>query len=276
MQPELSQTARKENMGASNRAFFVGRYFPMRWFKHLTETRQDERVARLIDRAGYAGYGLFWAVLEVIASQIEKGSGKCSVCYPVSRWAAALSLQPQNVRRQLAAVVAAGLLEMRSEGAEIELSAHNLLKYRDEWQSRLGSHSGARIQIQNTDIDIQNQKANADAPLPSFFFKGQNLRITESQHKALCDAFPWVDLQSEYRKADAWLVTNPDRHIKRVSQFVYAWMSRIPKPEAQKPMIRRARVPFDGPIDQPNMDANERLRYVSPESKALLEKLGIS
>jgi hypothetical protein len=86
--------------------------------------------------------------------------------------------------------------------------------------------------------------ANADAPSASFFFEGQKLRITESQHKSLGDAFPWVDLLSEYRKADAWIVANPDRHIRRFSQFAYNWMSRIAKAEPQKPMIPRAKVPF--------------------------------
>jgi hypothetical protein len=122
----------------------------------------------------------------------------------------------------------------------------------------------------------KKRTATADASAPSFFFEGQRLRIADSQHKALTAAFPWVNLLSEYRKADAWLIANPDRHVRRFSQFMYNWVSRIPKPEAQKPMIPRARVPFEGPIDQPKMDANELQRYISPESKALLEKLGIS
>jgi hypothetical protein len=87
--------------------------------------------------------------------------------------------------------------------------------------------------------------ANADAPAPSFFFEGQKIKITESQHTALTAAFPWVvDLEGEYAKADCWLVANPDRHIRRFSQFMYNWVSRIPKPEPDRPMIPRAKVPF--------------------------------
>ena len=131
----------------------------MRWFKHLTETRQDEKMARLVADGGHAAYGLWWMVLEIIARKMEKGSGECSVAYPVSKWAAELSLRPCNVRRSLATVVATGSLQMRDTGAAIELSAPNLLKYRDEWQSKLVSNSRARIQ--NT--EVQKQKQNTDS-----------------------------------------------------------------------------------------------------------------
>lgn len=120
----------------------------MRWFKHLTDTRQDEKVARLIAEGGHAAYGLWWMVLETIARQMENGTDKCSVTYPLSKWAAELQTTPCNVRKRLAALVAAGLLEMSCNNAGIELQAPNLLKYRDEWQAKLGSRYRARIQNQ--------------------------------------------------------------------------------------------------------------------------------
>lgn len=127
----------------------------MRWFKHLTETRNDEKIARLISKGGHAAYGLWWMVLESIARQIDNGTENCSVCYPVRVWAAQLSLRPCNVRRSLAVLVATGLLQMRDTNAGLDLSVPNLLKFRDEWQRRLSSDSGARIQSQK---QIQMQK----------------------------------------------------------------------------------------------------------------------
>lgn len=121
----------------------------MRWFKHLADTRQDEKVAQMVVKGGAAAYGTWWMVLETIARQMEKGSEKCSVTYPVSKWAVELQTTPCNVRKRLTALVTAGLLQMNCKGSSIELIAPNLLKYRDEWQSRLGSDSGARIQSQS-------------------------------------------------------------------------------------------------------------------------------
>ncbi len=48
---------------------------------------------------------------------------------------------------------------------------------------------------------IQERAAKpAAAPAPlRFAFQGQKLGITEGQHKALGDGFPWVDLAGEYR-----------------------------------------------------------------------------
>src|SRR5882724_6631675 len=124
----------------------------MRWFKHLSGSRQDEKLASLIAKAGWRAYGLWWGVLEIIARQMDGENKKCSVCYPISKWAAELELTPNNVRRSLSVLVDAGLLRMRCvpagggaesslrtplgrscEGAALELCVPNLLKYRDEY-----------------------------------------------------------------------------------------------------------------------------------------------
>jgi hypothetical protein len=131
----------------------------MRWLKHMTATRDDEKVAALIDRLGYEGYGLWWAVLETIAASMEKGSEKCSLRYPISKWAAELQLHPPNVCRQLADLCAEGLLAMSRSDAGIELTAPNLLKYRDEYAQRSGQSPDTlptKKQSQNTDTDKQH------------------------------------------------------------------------------------------------------------------------
>ena len=146
----------------------------MRWLKHLTVARDDERIAALIDRMGWRGYGLWWAILEIIAGRMEKGSTKCSLHYPVSKWAALLQLHPPNVYRTLAGIGADGLLTLRctpadglltprctpADGlltprctpADIEITVPNLLKYRDEYSSR-GEPKSGHCQEQDTETD---------------------------------------------------------------------------------------------------------------------------
>ena len=125
----------------------------MRWFKHLTETRQDEKMARLIAEGGATAYGIWWMAREAVARQIQGGEEKCSVTYPVSKWATELSVRGSHVRQWLSKLAVTGLVTVEWKDSEATVTIPNLLKYRDEWQHRLGSHSGARIQNQ-----IQKQK----------------------------------------------------------------------------------------------------------------------
>ena len=135
----------------------------MRWLKHLTATRNDERVAALMDRLGYEGYGLWWAILETIAGSMEKGDTRCSLHYPVSKWAAELQLSPPNVYRRLARVCATGLLEMSRDETSITLCAPNLMKYRDEY-SRKSGHApdsvGSKIQSTETETETEFPSTN--------------------------------------------------------------------------------------------------------------------
>ncbi len=169
----------------------------MKWIKHMAETRDDEKVARLISIGGHEAYGLWWMVLETIAAGMDKDSQKCSLNYPISKWAAELNLLPQNVRRQIKPLVDCGLIaatwypmqQARSEGcstgssshavasqqassaaAMLELSAPNLLKYRDEWSSRTQKTReslGTKKQLHNTHTEAETdteEKHGAGAP----------------------------------------------------------------------------------------------------------------
>jgi hypothetical protein len=74
------------------------------------------------------------------------------------------------------------------------------------------------------------QKAQA-APRPSpSAFVCSHLVVSQKQDRLLGAAFPWIDREAEYRKADAWLDANPERRPRRTSRFLHNWFSRIPAP----------------------------------------------
>ena len=133
----------------------------MRWFKHLTGARHNEKMARLKSKHGMAGVGLFWSVVEIVGGVLDaKNHPQPTVSYPVSKWAAELQLHAPNVRKQLSAIASEGLLEMSSNGSEIRLTIPNLLKYRDEYQQKSG-HAPDDVPHQNQN-QIQNHKSEAD------------------------------------------------------------------------------------------------------------------
>jgi hypothetical protein len=58
-------------------------------------------------------------------------------------------------------------------------------------------------------------------------FAGTHLVVSKKQDHLLAEAFPWVEREAEYRKADAWLEANPDRRPRKTARFVQNWFSRI-------------------------------------------------
>jgi hypothetical protein len=115
----------------------------MRWFKHLTAARKDEKMARLFDRSGYQGRGLWWTLLEIVAGQMDGSSQRCSLKYSVKTWAAELQMLPQNVLKQLTVLKEVGLITL-IVGDEIEVSIPNLLRYRDEYTAKTATAGRAK------------------------------------------------------------------------------------------------------------------------------------
>ena len=65
---------------------------------------------------------------------------------------------------------------------------------------------------------------------PSLSFKGSHYSVTERQDLLLAEAFPWVERQAEYKRADSWLEANPERKPKSCSRFLHNWFSKINNP----------------------------------------------
>jgi hypothetical protein len=73
--------------------------------------------------------------------------------------------------------------------------------------------------------------AAQDKPGPSpSSFTGLHYTVSSRQDRVLADAFPWVDRQAEYHKADSWLEANPNRRPKNSSRFLHNWFGNIPAP----------------------------------------------
>jgi hypothetical protein len=107
----------------------------------MTATWDDERVARLADKGGMEGlgmYGLYWRVNEIIAAQMEGKNPPCAVHYTVTRWSLLLSLRGSLVFSALSRLGATGLVTVERDGNDISVTNRNLLKYRDEYSRKSG------------------------------------------------------------------------------------------------------------------------------------------
>src|SRR3990167_1141404 len=72
----------------------------MKWFKHMTNSHDDEGLAHIIDVYGAKGFGIWWLLLEIIAGQMDK-TDKCSVEYPEKRWCKLLGTRKEYLRQIL-------------------------------------------------------------------------------------------------------------------------------------------------------------------------------
>jgi hypothetical protein len=64
-------------------------------------------------------------------------------------------------------------------------------------------------------------------------YHGEILEVDELTHGALRRLFPEVDLQSEYRNADAWIFAAPkSKRPRNHRSFIVNWMRKAKRQEA--------------------------------------------
>ena len=76
---------------------------------------------------------------------------------------------------------------------------------------------------------IKDAKSGRKKPVKDVHFKGQRLIIEAETHKVFLTAYEGTDLESEYRRMDAWLVSNK-RNYKAFGRFANTWLSRVKIP----------------------------------------------
>lgn len=140
----------------------------MRWFKHMVHASDDEKLARLMDQCGLAGYGFFWRVLEIIAAKVDE-SGKSDCAYSKRTWCMKLAVNHQTWSRMLASCERIGLFVVSEEAQSIRIGSPNILKFRDEYTDRKvrkaghapDSHRFSRARVPDAEAD-----PDPESPLP--------------------------------------------------------------------------------------------------------------
>ncbi len=200
----------------------------MRWFKHMTSTRHDEKISAYIDECGMEGYGVYWSILEAIGTVMEKSNGwKTEVTYPLSRWATILQLHRTKVSKYLGYLGGKGggnledtpLLLVTNSEKGVTVKCPNLAKYKDEYSKKSGhtpdivqTHSGqtpeqdtdtkTETELEtnlNTEIEDKNTSSEAKKPASSLALIPENIFI--SIHLVDGSEFPiGEELVEEYQK----------------------------------------------------------------------------
>lgn len=110
----------------------------MRWFKHLSESANDEKLSELLAEHGLEIYGFWWIVLEIVARQMTKEDKKCSVAYPLAQWSRLCYCHHNKVSKYLGKLGVMGIVTVEYESSKVRVTIPNLLKYRDEYTKKSG------------------------------------------------------------------------------------------------------------------------------------------
>lgn len=102
----------------------------MKWFKHSSSSRSDEKISALEDLAGIEGYGFYFKVLEVIAEVMDT-SDSCAVTYSLNRWGRQLNITSKKFLTLSQRCADVGLMSVQRHGDNFTIDTPNLLKYRD-------------------------------------------------------------------------------------------------------------------------------------------------
>lgn len=230
------------------RDFLSSQKFPrgcaIKWFKHMTASWDDERLARLVGSGGMEGlamYGLYWRLLEIVAAQMDGKTPSCSVQYPVTRWSLLLSLRGSHVFSTLSRLAVTGVVTLERHDTDVRVTIPNLLKYRDEYARKSGhtpDNIPPRTEGEGEGEGEQNKKEKKNKLLTRSvppeelagtlpLVDGTEYLISKSQIREWTEAYPGVNIRTELLGFKAWLNANPTRKktSKGICRAIIHWLS---------------------------------------------------
>ena len=109
----------------------------VRWFKHMTDADDNEKLSRLQDEFGLEGYGFWWRVVEIIAKRVNE-ENQTDLCYSAKSWARRIGVSTRKFKKLLSFCAGIGLVSASHEKDMITVNMPNILKYRDEYTAKKG------------------------------------------------------------------------------------------------------------------------------------------
>jgi hypothetical protein len=128
----------------------------MRWFKHYSSARGDERLSSLEDKTGLEGYGFYFKVLEVVA-EVMNETDNCSVTYSITRWGRQLNITTKKFLYLSQCCSELGLMNVCRASDSITIETPNLLKYRDNHTKNLQATCKQEKEIEK-EVDKEEEK----------------------------------------------------------------------------------------------------------------------
>lgn len=108
----------------------------MKWFKHDADAFLSEGVDALIDEEGFAGYGRWNRLLEIVAFKMDE-TNRCHVEYSPQKWCSLLKLKQKKLLSFLELTENQLKTKVKRTKNKIRIEIPNLLKKRDNYTKGL-------------------------------------------------------------------------------------------------------------------------------------------
>jgi hypothetical protein len=139
----------------------------IRWFKHLTDASDDEFILLLEEKFGLEGYARWWKLCEAIASRMKKNDIVARAELPWSEWCHLMRAKKKVLLSFLELTGNQSRTRMIDSGNILTIELPKLLKFRDEYGSRVGTRSKVtpdNVHLQETETETEETKALSAAP----------------------------------------------------------------------------------------------------------------
>lgn len=107
----------------------------MKWFKHDTDCSDSEGLNYLLEIEGFAGYGRWFRLLEIVARKMDN-TNRCYIEYSANKWASLLGLKQKKLKTFLE--LSENKLKTKVVYSDniIRIEIPNLLNKRDEYTKK--------------------------------------------------------------------------------------------------------------------------------------------
>lgn len=109
----------------------------MRWFKHFSDASDDSFIEGLEEKFGLEGYARWWKLLEIIARSMDK-TDCCSATHSWVKWQSFLKGKRNKLETFLEHCQNESRITLKLNGNILEIKCPNLLKLKDEYNSKSG------------------------------------------------------------------------------------------------------------------------------------------
>lgn len=201
----------------------------MRWFKHMTASHSDEKLAAFLSDNGLEGYGFWWLLMEIVAFQCN--DDKCSATYSLPHWSRMLYCHHHKVSKYLGKLGVTGIVTVEYELSSIKVTIPNLLKYRDEYSRKSGQKAEVvppKKQNQSTETEAKEELKTLAVPVkpsrprtPKLSDEDWLKQIKENP------AYEGIDIDRLIGKCQAWCLTK-QKQVTRAR--ILNWLNREEKP----------------------------------------------
>lgn len=180
----------------------------MRWIKHLSMAHNDKAMSSVLEDLGPDAYGVYWLIVENIASVMEKGKMSPELVCSELRWAQLTHCSVRRFRTIAQRLNAERLIVYQSADNRIIISVPKILKYKDEYTKKSGHSPDSKA---DTEGKTEGEgKKTPDDPIP-VDLKKPKLVLVPSAGK--------TELHTQDPKFDVWAEAKYAAHPKKTSKF---------------------------------------------------------